>query len=262
MPILASIPPQRKETMSNLESRVEALSRSLAESRAQYASVQKENASLREQNSFLRGVISEKEKVAIDMPPLVPTPSRTTRSGSRAAAASGGGSGGGVTLSGLTASVACAASAAIGCVAFSAIGSGGGGDNDGHESGRSVGIGSGPGRTGGGRTLLSVKDYEEFHPEGRLGSGFGEAIKNLLDHEGLRWLAGAGVVFAFLVLLVFVVAPWAYETATRRDGNKRGMRGRSRGGAFETTREESSGFYRGLRWLSSGGGGGRMLKHL
>lgn len=255
--------------MTNLETHVEALSKSLAESRAQHASVVKENASLREQNSFLRGVISEKEKVAIDMPPIVPTP--TPRGDSRAASGGAGaaGGGGGVTLSGLSASMACAASAAIGCVAFSSFG----GDGVAPYGGRGVGLDAGAelgnmrgGGGGGGRTLLSVGDYDDHLPEERSAFAFGGAIQYLLEHGGGRLLKVV-LTLEFLLLLllvVFVVAPWAYKTAMRCAG-ERSTRGRSRGLARGTRRvreETSSGFYRGLRWLSSGGGGALMLKRL
>ena len=248
--------------MINLETRVEALSASLAESRAQCASVQKENASLREQNSFLRGVISEKEKVAIDMPPIVSTPTTSGGSGAAPGGAGGGagGGGGGVTLSGLSASVACAASAAIGCVAFSAARLGGGDDTPQGGRGTGLGAGAGLGRMGGGRTLLSVNDYDDHLLEGRPTFAFGGALKDVLEHEGIGLLARVSLALALFVFLVFVVAPWAYETAMRHAG-KRSTRGRSRRVvALEATREESTGFYRGLRGLSSDGGGGRMLK--
>ena len=253
--------------MANLETRVEDLSTSLAECRAQFASVRKENASLRDQNSFLRGVISEKEKVAIDMPPIVPTP--TTHEGSRAAPGGAGGGGGGVTLSGLSASVACAAAAAIGCVAFSRF-EGRGGDGAPAHGGRGVGLGAGAGvgGMGGGRTLLSVGDYDEHLPQERSTIAFGGVIDGgvieyLLKHNGWRLLKLA-LALEFCVLLVFVVAPWVYKTAMRYAA-KRGTRGRSRGLALGTmrVREESSRvFYHGLRRLSSGGGGGLMLKRL
>lgn len=248
--------------MTNLETRVEALSTSLAECRAQFASIQKENASLREQNSFLRGIISEKEKVAIDMPPVAPTP--TTRGGSRAAQGGAGGGGGGVTLSSLSSIVACAASAAIGCVAFSRL-EGSGGDVAPPHGGRGVRLGAsaGVGSMGGGRTLLSLGNYDDQLPQERSAFAFCGVIEYLLKQDGLRLLKLA-LALEFFVLLVFVVAPWAYKTAMRYAG-KRGTRGRSRGLALGTmrVREESSRFfYRGLRRLSSGGAGGLVLKRL
>lgn len=252
--------------MTNLETQVKDLTKLLAESVAQCDSGKKENASLREQNSFLRGVISEKEKVAIDMPPIVPTP--TPRGDSRAASdGAGAGGGGGVTLSGLSASMACAASAAIGCVAFSSFN----GDGVAPYGGRGVGLDAGAelGNMrggGGGRTLLSVGDYDDPLPEERSAFAFGGAIQYLLEHGGGRLLKAALALelLLLLVVVVFVVAPWVYKTAMRCAG-ERSTRGRSRGLALGSRRvreESSTGFYRGLRWLSSGGGDGLMLKRL
>ncbi|CAM9981319.1 unnamed protein product, partial [Ectocarpus sp. 8 AP-2014] len=114
---------KRKEVLSELENRADTLSKSLAASRDETASLKQEIASLREQNSFLRGMLSAHGS-AIDLPPIVPSgasshslrPHRNGRGRGAAAAAAGASAIIGAVGTGL---------AVISCVALSAAGFGG-----------------------------------------------------------------------------------------------------------------------------------------
>ncbi|CAN0535451.1 unnamed protein product, partial [Ectocarpus sp. 12 AP-2014] len=111
---------KRKEVLSELENRADTLSKSLAASRDQTASLKQEIASLREQNSFLRGMLSAHGN-AIDLPPIVPSgaasdslrPHRNGRGRGASAAAAGASAIIGAVGTGL---------AVISCVALSAAG--------------------------------------------------------------------------------------------------------------------------------------------
>ncbi|CAN0199963.1 unnamed protein product, partial [Ectocarpus sp. 12 AP-2014] len=111
---------KRKEVLSELENRADTLSKSLAVSRDQTASLKQEIASLREQNSFLRGMLSAHGS-AIDLPPIVPSgaasdslrPHRNGRGRGASAAAAGASAIIGAVGTGL---------AVISCVALSAAG--------------------------------------------------------------------------------------------------------------------------------------------
>ncbi|CAB1114083.1 unnamed protein product [Ectocarpus sp. CCAP 1310/34] len=234
---------KRKEVLSELENRADTLSKSLAASRDETASLKQEIASLREQNSFLRGMLSAHGS-AIDLPPIAPSnassdslwPHRHGRGRGASAAAAGASAIIGAVSTGL---------ALISCVALSAAGFGGGSGGGGGEprAGYSGGFGGGGGGRGvgergyasrsgfgskgmgGRRTLLSVDEGDPFdaYPSGGETSsqfGFGGSV------------GGYMVVGLVVVALLFFVARWTCrKAASHRRVTGRGRRGGGGGGA-------------------------------
>lgn len=237
---------QRREVLGELENRADSLSRSLTECRDENVGLRREIASLREQNSFLRGMLSAAGR-AIDLPPLLPTCTEGRYRGG------GSGGGGGSTTTGAASAVIGAvgtALAVVSCVALSAAGFGGAGGVDGDRAGGMAGtnvrnrgeVGMGGGR----RMLLAVDDYSlateaEISTAGLSGGGF------VLGSSELVYWASVAVVFAAVVAVLFVVARAAYRAAVRLARVER-----LRGGRVAKVLGAS---YRGF-WLLRGGGGG------
>lgn len=182
--------------LSELENRVDALSSSLATSRDETATLQQEVASLREQNSFLRGMLSVQGNgngSAVDLPPAVSGPA--SHHGRPHPGGGGGGRGASAARAGASAVLGAVGTglAVISCVALSAAGfgegrganyggGGGGGSNpsyggmggvhtagvDGHTAayaarGAAIGYGGGGGSSmGGRRMLLSVDESADL----------------------------------------------------------------------------------------------------
>lgn len=266
--------------LSELENRVDVLSSSLATSREETAALAQEIASLREQNSFLRGMLSVQGN-AIDLPPVLPTSTTTSRGrpchegGAVERCTGGGGSGSG---GGRGASAAAAgASAVLGavgmglavvsCVALSAAGFGGmsadrgdlgsrmGHGNGGVEAGHSAYTSRGG--SGGGRRMLLAVDDCDYYPS---------------DEEAINYL-GVGSVVGYVILgvaislawvLVFVVARWTYREAVAHQSASggRGSRGRRDGGAHRG-KGAAFGYLRGVWPLGrSLGSDPPILKHV
>lgn len=151
--------------LSELQNRVDTLSYSLATSRDETIALQQEVASLREQNSFLRGMLSVQGNCngngigdgngsAVDLPP--PVSGSTTHHGR--SHQGGGGGGGGERGASAAAAGASAILGAVGtglavisCVALSAAGFGenGGGTRNGVYGGSRPGYGGGGIHNGG-----------------------------------------------------------------------------------------------------------------
>lgn len=225
---------QRKEVLSELENRAGTLSKSLAESRDETASLKQEIASLREQNSFLRGMLSVQGIGPVDLPAVVPssgTGQRLHQSPPRGASSAAAGA------SAIVGAVGTGL-AVISCVALSAAGFGGGktGFGNGSRVGYGYSGGGGGGRgggpadgssrgAGGRRMLLSVGDREGeifSHPDG------GDTTFLTFSNGGMGGYLVVGLAVALAFATVFVVARWAYqkEFARRRHvAVRRGRRG-------------------------------------
>ncbi|CAM9866701.1 unnamed protein product [Ectocarpus sp. 6 AP-2014] len=225
---------KRKEVLSELENRADTLSKSLAASRDESAALKQEIASLREQNSFLRGMLSAHGS-AIDLPPIMPSgassdslrPHRNGRGRGASAAAAGASAIIGAVGTGL---------AVISCVALSAAGFGGGGEprtgyngefGGGGGGGRGVGesayasrSGFGSRSMGGRRTLLSVDESDSL-------DSFPSGVETYSQLGGGGGGGGAYVVGGLVVVaLLFFVARWTYrKAASHRRVAGRGRRG-------------------------------------
>lgn len=242
--------------LSELENRAESLSKSLAESRDETASLKHEIASLREQNSFLRGMLSAQVSGPVDLPSVVPSSTSPETTGRRFQQSSPA-RGASAAAAGASAIVGAVGTglAVISCVALSAAGFGGAktGFGAGDSSG-GAGFGGGGGahnggwdgaesahgsRAGGGRRmLLTVGGSEaEFfsHPGGDETSFLNGGVGGYL-------VVGLAATLVFAV--VVIVARWAYdkEFARRRCiAVRRGRRGavsarrggKGKGGGFD-----------------------------
>lgn len=144
---------QRKEVLSELQNRVDTLSSSLATSRDETAALKQEVASLREQNSFLRGMLSVQGNGnggAADLPLPVSGPTGNLGRSHQG----GGGRGASAAAAGASAILGAVGTglAVISCVALSAAGfgeNGGGGGGGGSHPGYGGGPHPGYGGVGG-----------------------------------------------------------------------------------------------------------------
>ncbi|CAN0193585.1 unnamed protein product [Scytosiphon promiscuus] len=262
---------KRKEVLSELENRADNLSKSLAESRDEAASLQQEIASLREQNSFLRGMLSAQGTGTADLPSVIPSSTSPGGAGQRFQqshrSAPGGAS---AAVAGASAIVGAVGTglAVISCVALSAAGFGGGGRAGfrggagggagyGYNGGGGVGSAHSSSSSGGGwgggeahssrggggrRMLLSVGDFETdlFSQPG------GGTTFLPFSNGGLGGYFVVGLTVALAFATVCIVARWAYhkEFARRRHiAVRRGRRGavasrrggKGKGGGFDPT---------------------------
>ncbi|CAM9286248.1 unnamed protein product [Hapterophycus canaliculatus] len=256
---------KRKEVLSELENRADALSKSLAESRDEAASLKQEIASLREQNSFLRGMLSAQSSGPVDLPSVVPSLASPGTGQSFQQSRRSGPRGGSAAAAGASAIVGAVGTglAVISCVALSAAGFGGGsfGGGDGGGVGYGYSGGSGGGsthRSGGGEGWGGGSAYGGSRVTGgrRMLLSVGESEGDFFEHTNgeTSFLffgngsAGGCLVVGLLVAVTFatvvLVARWAYhkEFARRRHvAVRRGRRGAvasrgagaGRGGGFD-----------------------------
>lgn len=217
---------QKKKELSDLESRVENLSTSLSESRDNNASSQREIASLREQNSFLRGMLAATGN-AINLPPILPT---TVDNSNRKLGYSVGGDsgGGGDSAAGTSASTilgAVGTGVAVSCAALSAVCFGGTSEVD---TG-SGGVTRHSSKPGGRRMLMSTiddnGDDQGYNVAGVWFGGWGAA-----GFEIARW-AGAFLAFVIAAVVLVVVTAAVYEAVVSRrgGGRRRSYRGATGG---------------------------------
>ena len=201
---------QRKETLSELENRAAMLSSSLVASREENDSLKQTMASLREQNSFLRGMLSAKG-IAHEVPPLLPISSIRQSSGSN-----GGGGGSAITAVNAVVGVIGTALALVSCVALSSTDYEGGGDSVTNPT-------FGRGKSGSGRRkILSADDYDLTSTHGHAAKEFNAGVRYVLGSEVVQFWA-AVLVLVVLIVLLFFVAREVYNLV-RRDTDGRGRR--------------------------------------
>ena len=199
---------RRMSVMSKAFPRKSRRSGSLVASREENDSLKQEMASLREQNSFLRGMFCAKG-VAHELLPLLPISSIRQSNGSN-----GGGRGSATTVVNAVVGVMGTALALVRCVALSSTDyEGGGGSVTNPIFGN---MASSCGKSGSGRKMiLSVDDYD-------LTSAHGHAAKEF--NAGACYVLGSEILALVVpTLLLFFVAREIYNLA-RRDANGRGRR--------------------------------------
>lgn len=228
------------------------LSRDLEEAREENSSLKSEIASLREQNSFLRGMLSA-AGLSNGLPPPLSDPqpldavsaaanagaSRLRRSPSIGGGTRAAGGGGVLAGAGAIAGAIGASLAVVSCVAFSAagyrdgdnMGAGNGSTGGADHEARSAAIGR-IRRAAGRRMLMSIDG-------GRLesvGAGAGDVQEVSSDWFAFRGVGGGFTEF-FLLLLLMMFAYLVCDAAIRRWGKDsstasgvRGKYGSTRGG--------------------------------
>lgn len=235
---------QRKEILSELENRAETLSRSLGASHEENASLKADIASLREQNCFLRGMLSV-AGMANDLPPILPTHSSTAAAVAtprtddipgyrmqRSSSQPGARPSGSVAGAGAVAGAIGTALAVISCVAMSATGYGDSGkaSNSGIPPGRCVGDGAGGAmrRGAGRRMLLSIDSDDNALADAVVAvtsaangepSSLTKLIQSLTPQS-----TGTTLMFALGFLMLVLVARAAYVASMKR-AQKFGTRG-------------------------------------
>lgn len=215
------------------------LSRNLDECREENSSLKSEIASLREQNSFLRGMLSA-AGLSNGLPPALsdPQPADAVSAAANAGASRlrrspsiGGGGGGGTRAAGgggvlagagAIAGAVGASLAVVSCVAFSAagyddgddLGAGNGGTGRSNYEARSAAIGR-VGRAAGRRVLMSI-DGSRLESVGAGAGGVQEEVSS--DWFASRGVGGGGFTEVLLLLLLMMVAYLVYDAAMKRWG--------------------------------------------
>ena len=191
------------------------LSSSLVASREENDSLKQIIASLREQNSFLRGMLSAKG-IAHEVPPPLPISSIRQSNGSN-----GGGGGSAVTAVNAVVGVMGTALAFVSCVALSSMDYEGGGDSVTNPTFGKMASSRGKSRSGR-RTILSAKDYDLTSAHGHAAKEFNAGVRYVLGSEVVQFW-GAVLALVVLIVLLFFVAREVYNLV-RRDADGRGRR--------------------------------------
>lgn len=202
---------QKKEVLSELQNRADTLSSSLTSSREEIETLHQEIASLREQNSFLRGMISAAGN-AKDLPAVVPTSVVRRRGNGHSDCGSGSGPAG--SANAVVGAIGTAL-ALVSCVAISAAGFGDGSGGDG-RNGVNVRNGGAQGRSGR-RMLFSIPDVED---EELPAAGLVDGIRSAFNPE-LWQRAAFGLLVALCGLLLAFVASEVYRAFAKRAHTRR-----------------------------------------
>lgn len=197
---------QRKEVLSELKNRVVTLTRSLEESRQENDALKADVVSLREENSFLRGMLSgtgrANELPANSMPRSV----GVSRSGGVATPGGGTRSGGGAPGVSAVAGVVGTALAVISCVAISAAGS----TDEGSAGSAALSSVHGV-RMGGGRALLWMPvDDIAVDAEPHHGLRLSEVVGSAMPWSGLA------VILISLAVYLLVDVAWRGRRSSRQ----------------------------------------------